>query len=137
MDTNHSTHERLDTQLPVMDLEAPRWRAIMRHFRISPREEQVIALIFENTSEVAIGRALGISAHTVHVHIARIYRKTRARSRCGLVLQLFAVYLTMERHMRAEGGHGGGATASSVRLRDTARQLFVPSMDAKVTRSNS
>jgi len=48
---------------------------------LSRREVEVLRLVAAGETNQAIGRRLGISAHTVERHVANIYRKIEARGR--------------------------------------------------------
>ena len=65
--------------------------ATARHLGLSHRERQIAQGILDGLTEVGIGRWLGISRHTVHTHIRRIYGKIGVNSRCEFVIQLLAV----------------------------------------------
>lgn len=77
-------------------LSVSQWDSIARRLRFSRRETEVVRYIFEGLKESAIAYHLGISAHTVHTHIERIYRKIGVGSRCGLLTRVFAAYLSIE-----------------------------------------
>jgi DNA-binding NarL/FixJ family response regulator len=81
------------------------WRSISRTLRLSAREFQIVQGIFDGQPEASIAGALGISPHTVHTYVERIYRKLGVGSRCELVIRIFATYLSME------SGHRRGAAA--------------------------
>lgn len=66
------------------------WRAVAAHFGLSPRETEVAHRIFDDLREPEIATKLGISPHTVHTHIERLYRKTGVASRSALVITLMA-----------------------------------------------
>jgi DNA-binding CsgD family transcriptional regulator/PAS domain-containing protein len=55
-----------------------------RH-NLSPREEDVVRLLFEGLTTSAMADRLNISLHTVRDHLKRLYRKTGARSRSELL----------------------------------------------------
>jgi DNA-binding NarL/FixJ family response regulator len=52
--------------------------------RLTPREQQVLALLAEGERDVDIARALTISVRTVRSHLDRIREKTGQRRRSGL-----------------------------------------------------
>lgn len=60
---------------------------------LSAREFDVTLRICRDMSEVDIGKELGISPHTVHSHMRRIFRKLGVGSRCQLVLTIAAIVL--------------------------------------------
>jgi pimeloyl-ACP methyl ester carboxylesterase/DNA-binding CsgD family transcriptional regulator len=61
---------------------------------LSPREEQVLALIAAGESNKAIARRLGIAVATVERHVGSIYRKLDARGRADATLAAVALGLT-------------------------------------------
>jgi DNA-binding NarL/FixJ family response regulator len=67
--------------------------AAMTLLRLSPREVQIVQCLLEFTDdEKTIAARLGLSAHTVHSHFDRMYRKLRVSSRCQLVCRLLVAY---------------------------------------------
>jgi DNA-binding CsgD family transcriptional regulator len=60
---------------------------------LSQREREVIRLIATGCSNVAIGRRLFISGHTVHRHVANIFSKLNVRSRSAIVAKAAALGL--------------------------------------------
>jgi DNA-binding CsgD family transcriptional regulator len=71
------------------------------------RQSTVAALARNDLSEDQIARELGISAHTVHTHFERVYRKLGVRSRCQLIVSLFRAY---SRLPAAPSGERAGAS---------------------------
>lgn len=69
------------------------WDELARRLGLSGRELQIVQCIFEEHKEAAIARCLGISQHTIHTHLGRLYRKLDTSSRCGVVLRVFSVLL--------------------------------------------
>ena len=57
------------------------WQAIALSLGLSAREFQVLRPIFDDEPDAAIACRLGISSHTVHTHLGRLYRKLGVRSR--------------------------------------------------------
>jgi DNA-binding CsgD family transcriptional regulator len=51
-------------------------------------------------TEVIIAERLGISSHTVHCHMTRLYRKLHVNSRPNLLLRVFNVHLELQRRGR-------------------------------------
>lgn len=64
------------------------WTSLARQLGLSPRELQVVQCICDDEKELCIARTLGISAHTVHTHVERIYRKLGVSSRCALAVHV-------------------------------------------------
>lgn len=71
------------------------WRRIAASLSLSPRELQTIQGIFEDKKEAAIARQLGISPHTVHTYLERIYHKLAVNSRVQVVVRVVAEYLSL------------------------------------------
>ena len=79
------------------------WKDISSALRLSPRELEITQGIFDDRKELAIARQLGISAHTVHSHIERLYRKLDVSSRVQLVVRVLAELQQLNGHTRANG----------------------------------
>ena len=60
---------------------------------LSPRETDIIRHLSADEPEASIAHRLGISRHTVHSHVERLYRKLGVNSRVQVVLRLFAEYV--------------------------------------------
>ena len=69
------------------------WQRLHDVVRLSTRERQIVALLLEDEKESAIGRRLGISPHTVHTYVERLYRKLGVASRVQLIVVLLASLL--------------------------------------------
>ncbi|HEY6538650.1 MAG TPA: LuxR C-terminal-related transcriptional regulator [Candidatus Dormibacteraeota bacterium] len=54
---------------------------------LSRREREVLALLAQGLSNVAIAKSLALSPHTVHRHVANLLRKLDAPTRAGAVAQ--------------------------------------------------
>ena len=76
-------------------LSDQQWRSITRSLRLSGREFEIVRSIFSDQTEASIALHLGISEHTVHTHLERLYRKLGVSSRCQLVVRIFAEYLSV------------------------------------------
>ncbi len=48
---------------------------------LSPREQQIMALLFERFPDKAIAESLNIAPGTVHVHLAKVFKKLGAHDR--------------------------------------------------------
>ena len=70
------------------------WKTTAQSLCISDRELQIIQGIFDDQKELTIAQDLTISAHTVHTHLGRLYRKLGVSSRAGLVLCILSKYLS-------------------------------------------
>lgn len=79
--------------LPSAHLSDDAWCSIGDSMGMSFRQLQVVRGIFDGSDEPSIGRELGVSAHTVHAHINRLYKKVCVKSRSELVVRVFMAYL--------------------------------------------
>ncbi len=71
------------------------WSAIAENLRLSEREFQIVRCCFEDLKESAIARRLGISYHTVHTHLERLYKKLGVCSRPAMMVQIFSAYIAL------------------------------------------
>lgn len=71
------------------------WLAISRSLRLSGREFEIIQAVFDGDSEFAISLKLGVSQHTVHTHMERVYRKLKVTSRVELVVRIVAEHTSL------------------------------------------
>ena len=76
-------------------LGASAWRELGRNLALSPRELQIVRRLFAGDKESAIAAALGLSAHTVHTHIERLYDKLGVGNRAALFVRVFAAFLAL------------------------------------------
>jgi DNA-binding CsgD family transcriptional regulator len=78
-------------------LAPSQWGAIQESLKLSDRELQITKQVFNDEKEATIARKLGISSHTVHTHLERLYRKLGVSSRCELLVRIFGEHLGGER----------------------------------------
>lgn len=64
------------------------WDGIAMSLALSPRELEVVRQVFDDRKESRIARELGISPHTVHTYLERIYQKLNVTSRVQLVVRV-------------------------------------------------
>lgn len=69
------------------------WRWLADILGLSKRQLQIVQCIFDDEVEAGISRRLGISEHTVHTYVDRLYRKLAVSSRCELLVRVFEEYL--------------------------------------------
>ena len=69
-------------------LRPRQWKEIARSLGLSARETQIARAVFDDLVEDTIASRLGISRHTVHNHLRRMFGKLRVRTRVGLVLRV-------------------------------------------------
>jgi DNA-binding CsgD family transcriptional regulator len=58
------------------------------HYRLSPREREVLLLLIQGLDTASLADRLGISPHTVRDHLKNVFRKTSNRSRSELMSAL-------------------------------------------------
>jgi DNA-binding NarL/FixJ family response regulator len=71
------------------------WQTLTEALDLSPRESSVVRSVFDGASERAIAEQLGLSPHTVHTYLWRIYRKLQVRSREQLLVRIFAEFRSL------------------------------------------
>lgn len=76
-------------------LSARAWASIARSLNLSRRQTQIVRAVFDDDKETAIAANLGISAHTVHTHLERIYQKLQAHDRVQLVCLVLNEFLRL------------------------------------------
>jgi DNA-binding CsgD family transcriptional regulator len=67
------------------------WGTIVEALNLSSRETQIASAIVEDATEREIAVRLGISHHTVHTYVARLFSKAGVRSRGQLLVRLFGI----------------------------------------------
>jgi DNA-binding CsgD family transcriptional regulator len=83
------------------------WRLLVRSLELSQRESEIVRAVLADQKESAIALDLGISPHTVHTYLERMYRKLGVSSRVTLVSRVFLEYLWLQQ--------GNGVTRSTER----------------------
>ena len=75
---------------------APReWCELTTALGLSPRESGIVRSLFDGASEKCIAEQLGLSPHTVHTYMWRIYRKLHVQSRQELLVRIFAEFRSL------------------------------------------
>ena len=64
------------------------WLAIALTLGLTKRELQVVQSVFDNLQETAIARRFGISGHTVHTHLNRLFKKLNVTTRSEVILRI-------------------------------------------------
>lgn len=62
------------------------WSEIARSLALSARELEITRGVFDNFTEGAIAGNLGISEHTIHTHLRRLFAKLGVTTRTELVI---------------------------------------------------
>ena len=70
----------------------PEWRSLSTCLGLSPRECGIVRHVFDGDSEKRTAERLGLSPHTVHTYLWRIYRKLQVQSREELLVRVFAEF---------------------------------------------
>jgi len=71
------------------------WIEIGRSLKLSGRELQIVRGVFDDRTEFAIAFELGISPHTIHSHMERLYHKLTVSSRVELVVRVMDEFLVL------------------------------------------
>ena len=79
-------------------LDSDEWLVVRRELGLSSREREIVELLMFDVKESAIGARLGISPHTVHTHLERLYHKLGVRGRLQVVVRVLGACLTRLRH---------------------------------------
>jgi len=74
-------------------LRNEQWEGLGKSLQLSGRELQILQGVFDDQTEAAVARELGISPHTVPTHLERLYRKLGVASRAGAVVRVFGAYI--------------------------------------------
>ncbi len=69
------------------------WSRLGRILKLSRRELEIVRGVFNDQTEFAIACNLGISEHTVHTHVERLYRKLDVRDRTQLILRVVREFM--------------------------------------------
>jgi DNA-binding CsgD family transcriptional regulator len=73
------------------------WTHLARRMKLSPREVQIARAVLTDRTEQGIALDLGMSPHTVHTHLDRLYRKLSVNSRVELVVRLACIFIELTR----------------------------------------
>jgi DNA-binding CsgD family transcriptional regulator len=87
------------------------WRSLASCLGLSPRECGIVRAVFDGDSEKRTAERLGLSPHTVHTYLWRIYRKLHVQSREELLVRVFAEFRSLPKRSnharkRQEGRSG-------------------------------
>ncbi len=72
------------------------WVDVVRDLSLSPRESQIVYHLLDDATEDAIAIKLGISVHTVHTYLGRLYAKLSVSSRAACLVRVFEAYLIQQ-----------------------------------------
>lgn len=77
-------------------LASEHWLAVVHSLRLSGRESQIVERIITSATQDQIAIELGISPHTVHTYLERLYAKLGVSNRVQLVIRVFEEYLRVK-----------------------------------------
>ena len=94
---SHRLPRRDDDQAPLGECEhrlttpftRDQWTLVATALRFSDREAEVVRCLLDGHTEQTTALRLGLSVHTVHSYVGRIYPKLGVRSRSDLVVRIF------------------------------------------------
>ena len=92
----HSTQFERDICTKRSIFTDEEWLLLSQTLKLCSRELQIVKGIFADQTERQIALQLGISHHTIHTYVIRLYRKLDVSSRCELLLEVFAEYLAQQ-----------------------------------------
>ncbi|MCH7841016.1 MAG: helix-turn-helix transcriptional regulator [Planctomycetes bacterium] len=106
MSNQSSTNGRMDAfkRKPARcALSDAAWLWISAAFNLTRRERQVVQGLFEGDTEADVAHRMGISVHTAHTYLTRVFRKLGVRNRTALLLRVFSQYLAFGSHRSGDG----------------------------------
>jgi DNA-binding CsgD family transcriptional regulator len=71
------------------------WVEVGRTLNLSGRQLQIVRGMFDDKIQYSIAADLGISPHTVHTHIERLYRKLGVTNRAQLLMRVMTEFVTL------------------------------------------
>ncbi len=98
---------------PSSHMSTDEWRSIAGILGLPRRQLQIVQCVFDGLDEPSIGQELGLSSHTVHAHLNRLYKKIHVNSRCELIVRVFLAHLSP-------------ALAGKMQTRSVAQQASFP-----------
>jgi DNA-binding CsgD family transcriptional regulator len=70
------------------------WKGLSQELALSKREVEIIQCLMLDDDEGETATFLGISRHSVHTHLKRLYEKLHVKSRMALITLLVDAHLT-------------------------------------------
>ena len=116
----HASQDQLwpEAQCPLAHED---WQHVRRTLCLTDRELEIVQNVFEGRQESNIATGLGISVHTVHTHLGRIYRKLGVRGLPGMLLKVFAAHLASPHASRSSTAPKSHAAIRETDYRAVAR----------------
>ncbi len=84
-------------------------------YRLTPRERDVLLLIFAGLKNTVIARRLGIADTTVRLHITGLHRKIGTGNKVDLIIELLKWHLGREPSGRPNDGRASDAAAGGAK----------------------
>jgi DNA-binding NarL/FixJ family response regulator len=81
-------------------LSGPEWKHVTSRFEFSPQQVRVVELIMESKADKQIAREMRVGVPTVRTYLTRIFQRTGATDRIGVVMRVFACV----RELRQQAG---------------------------------
>ena len=69
------------------------WQEVRRGLALSKRQFEIVQRLSDDMTEAVMAEELGVSQHTIHSHLTRLYAKANARSRLQLVIQILTEFV--------------------------------------------
>jgi DNA-binding NarL/FixJ family response regulator len=76
------------------------WTAVCVALRLTPREAEIARGLLAGATESMVAASLGLSRHTVHTHVRRLYQKLQAGNRAEFCSAVFSAYVRRILHNR-------------------------------------
>ena len=86
---------------PSASLTVREWRAIGEALTLSARQLQIVQCLFDGLDEESTGRLLGVSRHTVHINLNRLYSRLNVHTRSQLLVRVFLAHVSLSRQADA------------------------------------
>jgi DNA-binding NarL/FixJ family response regulator len=84
-------------------LSAAEWDDIMRTFRLSQREAQLLGALIRGIREKDMPEKLGLAPGTIHTYLGRLYLKLNVHSNYEAVAAAFETYAHRRNSCEADG----------------------------------
>jgi len=72
------------------------WYLVAERLMLSRRQREIVAGVLQGHPETVIAELMGISPHTVHTYLLRVYRKLGVTDRAQLVAYAFRAYAQVD-----------------------------------------
>ena len=76
------------------------WQTVADRLQLSEREFDIVRGVLDDRKQSSIAARLGISSHTVHSYMVRLYLKLGVSSRMELAMRVMAEHLASQQEPR-------------------------------------